>query len=113
MIYKNKFWHRKTSSIALLHTHKTPQFELSDALKQQLRTEHVDSRALQEIINTLFHYDVLPSTNMPVLICWFVGPAAILIENLSEHLIGQICHEVLCSYLNISPEKYPLVQTLR
>ncbi|CAF5121662.1 unnamed protein product, partial [Rotaria socialis] len=68
---------------------------------------------VQDIANMLFHYDVLPSTDIPVLICWLVGPTAVAAENLSEQLIGQICHEVLCRYLNIPQEKNQPVQILR
>ncbi|CAF1041616.1 unnamed protein product [Rotaria sordida] len=113
MIYKKKFWSRHINSIVLLHTKKDLSFEISDELRQQLQIERVDSDMFKEIVNMLFHYDVLPSTDIPVLICWFVGPTAIMIENLSEKLIGQVCHEVLCNYLNIVQEKYQPVRILK
>ncbi|CAF3307332.1 unnamed protein product [Rotaria socialis] len=113
LIYKKKFWHRKASSIVLLHMDKDRSFEISDALRQKLQVERVDSQIVQDIANMLFHYDVLPSTDIPVLICWLVGPTAVAAENLSEQLIGQICHEVLCRYLNIPQEKNQPVQILR
>lgn len=113
MIYKKKFWQRKASSIALLHTNKHQPLEISDFLQQQLHAEQVDPNVLQEIVQTIFHFDVLPSTDIPVLICWFVGQAAIMIEKLSERLVGQICHEVLCQFLNIPQDKNQLVRTLR
>ncbi len=75
--------------------------------------ERVNPEILQEIIDMIFHYDVLPSTNVPVLICWFAGSAAVMIETLSTQLVGQICHEVLCNYLNIAHEKHQLVHVLK
>ncbi|CAF3995984.1 unnamed protein product, partial [Rotaria sp. Silwood1] len=57
---------------------------MSDGLRQQLHAERVDSDMFKEIVNMLFHFDVLPSTDIPVLIGWLVGPAAVMIENLSE-----------------------------
>lgn len=59
---------------------------------------------LRKIIESIFQYDVPPSTQQPVLLCWFGGEAAVLIEDFDENLIGDICHEVLCFYLNISPK---------
>ncbi|CAF2812249.1 unnamed protein product [Rotaria sp. Silwood2] len=86
---------------------------MSDGLREQLHAERVDTDIFNAIVSMLFHFDVLPSTDIPVLICWFVGPAAIMIENLSEKLVGQICHEVLCNCLNIAQEKYQPVRTLK
>lgn len=113
LIYRKKFWRQNASSIALLHTQKQSQFEMSDGLRQQLQAERVDPQAFQSIVQMLFHYDVLPSTDIPVLICWFVGPPAELIEKLSEQLVGQICHEVLCSYMNIAHESHSPVRVLK
>ena len=113
MIYKKKFWRSNASSIALLHTRKDQSFEMSDALRQQMQAERVDPQMLQELVRMLFQYDVLTSTDQPVLICWFVGSAALLMESLSTQLIGQLCHEVLCSYLNIDQQKYQPVHVLR
>ncbi|CAF4838273.1 unnamed protein product, partial [Rotaria magnacalcarata] len=48
---------------------KDRPFEISDALRQNLQVERVDSQIVQDIANMLFHYDVLPSTDIPVLIC--------------------------------------------
>lgn len=113
LVYKKKFWSKKASSIVLLHTNRQFQFEMSDQLREQLQNERVDPVVFDEIVRMLFHYDVLPSTDIPVLICWFVGPAAIMMEKLSEQLVGQICHEVVCSFLRISWQKYPLDQVVR
>jgi hypothetical protein len=113
MIYKKKFWHQKAKGIALLHTEKRQAFQISDTLKQQLNVERVNPEIFQEIVDMIFHYDVLPSTDVPVLICWFAGSTAVTIENLSTQLIGQICHEVLCNYLNVPHEKYQLVDVLK
>ena len=113
MIYKKKFWRHKANSIAILHTQKHQNFEMSDVLRQQLYAERVDPEIFQEIADMLFHYDVLPSTNIPVLICWLVGPPAVMIESLSEQLVGQICHEVLCSYLNVAQQNYQPVKILK
>ena len=63
-------------------------------------------KSIPTLSTRLFHYDVLPSTNVPLLICWFVGSTAIMIEKLSDQFAGQICHEVLCSGLNISSENF-------
>ncbi|CAF4537313.1 unnamed protein product [Rotaria sp. Silwood1] len=113
LIYKKKFWNRHISHIALLHTKKDLSFEMSDGLRQQLHAERVDSDMFKEIVNMLFHFDVLPSTDIPVLIGWLVGPAAVMIENLSEQLVGQICHEVLCHCMNIAQETYQPVRVLK
>ena len=101
------------TEIVLLHTRKNPSFEMSDGLRQQLNAERVNPQMLEEMVQMLFHYDVLPSTDTPVLISWFVGPVAMMMERLDTKLVGQICHEVLCNYLKISPQKYPLVNVFR
>lgn len=113
LVYKKKFWRKRGSSIALLHTNRQCQFEMSDQLREQLQNERVDPAVFDEIVRMLFHYDALPSTDVPVLICWFVGPAAIMMEKLSEQLVGQICHEVVCGFLRISWQKYPLERVIR
>jgi hypothetical protein len=113
LIYKNRFWSSNASSIVLLHTQASSKIEISDKLQQQLQAEQVDPSMFQEMVRMIYHYDVLPSTNIPVLICWFVGAPAIMIENLSEQLVGQTCHEVLCNHLNIPQEKYPPVRILK
>jgi hypothetical protein len=86
MICKNKFWPQNANSIALLHMEKCQSFEISDTLKQQLDMERVDPEILQQIADMIFHYDVLPSTDVPVLICWFAGSVAVMIETLSTQL---------------------------
>lgn len=86
---------------------------MSDTLKQLLTAERVPQGTFQEIVRMLFHYDVLPSTRKPVLVCWLAGPAAVMAETLSSHAIGLICHEVLCNYMNVDQKKYRPVQTLR
>lgn len=113
LIYKKRFWGKKASSIVLLHTDRQSKFDMSDQLREQLAHEHVDPAIFDEIVRMLFHYDVLPSTSIPVLISWFVGPAAIMMEGLSEQLVGQICHEVVCSFLQVPWQKFPLERVLR
>jgi hypothetical protein len=113
LIYKKRFWDAKATEITLLHTQRHPSFEMSDGLREQLNAERVDSRILQEIVQMLFHFDVLLSTDTPVLICWFVGQAGIMMERLNPQLVGQICHEVLCHSLKIPHQKYPLANVLR
>jgi hypothetical protein len=102
MIYEKRFWPEKVKGISLLHTGKQLSFELSESLKELLNVEKIDADVVNTIIEAIYTYDVLPSTDIPVLICWFGGPAAVLLEDLSEKAIGQICHEVLCNCLNIS-----------
>ena len=113
MIYKENFWGKKFSSIVLLHTQKPEAFEMSAWLRERLLAERVDPQIFDEIVHTVFHFDVLPSTKEPILICWFAGPAAVMIEALSDPLAGQICHEVLCSYLGESYKKSPPLQILK
>ena len=113
LIYKKRFWRSKTSSIVLLHTQKRNNIRFSESLRTKFNEENVQSELVDAIIEMLFHYDVLPSSSIPVLICWFVGPSAIEMERLSDGLVGQLCHEVLCNYLNISPESHPLDQVVK
>lgn len=113
MVYKKKFWRPDATGIVVLHTEKRPLLEISDRLRQYLTAERVDLNMVQEIAQSLYHYDVLPSTDIPVLVCWFSGPAALMIENLSTELVGQICHEVLCRYLDVAHTNYQPVQLLK
>ncbi|CAF1377521.1 unnamed protein product [Adineta steineri] len=113
LIYTNKFWRENADSIKLLHTRKHQIFEMSDMLRQQLHDERIDPNVVQEIAHELSYCGVLPSTNIPVLICWFAGPIALIIENLNEQIVGQICHETICSYLKVDQNSYPLVRTLK
>ncbi len=100
MIYEKAIWPKDVYEIIVLHTHKEQRIELSESLN----TEKADVQTVNTIIKAIHRYDVLPSTDVPVLICWFGGLAAVLSENLSEQVIGQICHEVLCNYLDLSPQ---------
>lgn len=86
----------------LLHTEKEKLIELSQTIKQILNDDKIDVKIIEDIIESIHRYDVLPSIDTPVLICWFGGPGALLIEDLNESIVGQICHEVLSYYLNIS-----------
>lgn len=104
MVYDKNFWPEDIYDIILLHTEKEQSIELSESLKEILNNEKIDLQIIKTIIEAIHRYDVLPSTDIPVLISWFGGPAALLIEDLSEMIIGQICHEVLCHYLDISSE---------
>ncbi|UJR19656.1 hypothetical protein I4U23_022791 [Adineta vaga] len=113
LVYKKKFWRQSANSIILLHTRKNQLFEMSDKLGQLLSGIQVDPNIAQEIAHGLSYCDVLPSTNIPVLVCWFGGPAAIMIENINEQAIGQICHEIICSYLKIDQERYQPIRTLK
>ena len=110
---KNRFWPEKIREIILLHTEKQLSFELSESLKELLNVENIDSQVVSTIIQSIHRYDVLPSTDTPVLICWFGGPAAVLLEDLSEKLLGQICHEVLGNYLNRSTELNEPIHVLK
>ncbi|CAF1271176.1 unnamed protein product [Adineta steineri] len=101
MVYEKSFWPEDNYLIILLHTQKQKLLTLVESLKALLNTKETD---IQTIIEAIHMYEVLSSAEVPVLICWFGGPAALLLENLSEKVIGQICHEVLCNYLNISSE---------
>jgi hypothetical protein len=104
MIYEKAIWPKDVYEIIVLQTHKEQRIELSESLKELLNTEKTDVQTVNTIIKSIHRYDVLPSTDVPVLICWFGGLAAVLSENLSEKVIGRICHEVLCNYLDISPQ---------
>ena len=95
LVYEKQFWPKNVQEIILLHT--------SDEFISSL-DEEIDPHVLKTIIQSIHRYDVLPSTETPVLICWFGGSAALLLEDLSESLIGRICHQVLCQSLNLSPD---------
>jgi hypothetical protein len=113
MIYEKEFWPEGVDQIILLHTQEEQSFELSESLRELLNTEKVHTQTVNTIIEAIYRFDVLPSTNIPVLTCWFGGPAAVLLENLSEKVISQICHEVLCNYLNISSDLNQPTRTLK
>ncbi len=104
MVYEKRFWPEDINVIILLQTKNNQSIEFSETLKEMLKNENMDTEVMKTILQTIHQYDILPSTDVPVLITWFGGPAAILLEDLSEKLIGQICHEVLCYYLNLAPE---------
>ncbi|CAF1140308.1 unnamed protein product [Adineta ricciae] len=113
LIYKKKFWRQSANSIILLHTQENHLFEMSDTLRQLLSNGSIDPSVVQEVAHGLSYCDVLPCTDIPVLVCWFGGPAAITIENFTEQFIGQICHETICSYLKIDQDRYPPVRVLK
>ncbi|CAF3870832.1 unnamed protein product [Rotaria sordida] len=113
MIYEKLFWPENVGDIILLQAQKQKSIEFSNSLKNLLKTEKIDIQLINTIIEAIHRYVVLPSTNIPILICWFGGPAAVLLEDLSEYIIGQICHEVLCYYLNISFKLNPLIRVLK
>ncbi len=104
LVYDKSFWPEDINDIILLNTEKEQSIELSESLKNILNNEKIDAQIIKTIIEAIHRYDVLPSTDVPVLISWFGGPAALLIEDLSEIIIGQICHEILCHYLDIPLE---------
>jgi len=113
MVYETMFWPEDICDIILLHTDKQQAIELSESLKELLNNEKVNIQIVKTIIEAIHRYDVLPSTDIPVLITWFGGQAALLIEDLSEIIVGQICHEVLCHYLNISSELNKPIRILK
>jgi hypothetical protein len=113
MIYEKSFWPENVQKIILLHTDKQLCLELSESLKELLDAEKIDAQIVKIIIETIHRYDVFSSTDIPVLICWFGGPGAVLLENLSDKLIGQICHEVLCNYLSLSPKLNEPIRVLK
>ena len=102
MIYSQKFWPENINEIILLQTQTHQSSELSIACRDLAERERIDAQRIKTIMESIHRYDVLPSTDVPVLVCWFGGSAAVLLEDLSDHLIGQVCHEVLCYYLNVS-----------
>lgn len=105
MIYSERFWPENAGEFNLLNN-RPQDFKPSDRLRSLMKNGNVDSNTFNDIVKNIFHYDVLPSTDLPVLICWFVGSAAVLTEKLSKELAGQICHEVLCSALKISQDQH-------
>ncbi|CAF5220704.1 unnamed protein product, partial [Rotaria magnacalcarata] len=102
LIYEKRFWPDAVGKIMLLDRQKQKSIEFSDSLKTLIKIEQIDERVVNTIIEAVHRYDELRSTNVPILICWFGGSAAVLIEDINENIIGQICHEVLCYYLNLS-----------
>lgn len=114
MIYDKSFWPEDVNEIILLHTEEQQSIELSESIqKELLKNENIDVQTIQMIIQAIHRYDVLPSTDIPVLITWFGGPAALVIEDFSAEIIGQICHEVLCNCLNISSKFNQPIRTLK
>ena len=101
VIYSHKFWPENINEIILLQTQTHRSSELSIACRDLAERENIDAQTIKTIMESIHRYDVLPSSNVPVLVCWFGGDAAVLLEELSDHLIGQVCHEVLCHYLNV------------
>ncbi|CAF2434571.1 unnamed protein product [Rotaria sp. Silwood2] len=112
-VYEKSFWPDNVGDIILLHAQKQKSIQFSDSLKNLLKTEKIDVQVVNTIIEAIHRYEVLPSTNVPIIICWFGGPAAVLLEDLSEYIIGQICHEVLCYYLNISSKLNKIIRVLK
>jgi hypothetical protein len=104
MVYEKRFWSEDTDVMILLHIEKKQSIQFSESLNEMFKNENVNTQIIETILQAIHQYDVLPSTDIPVLITWFGGPAALLLEDLSENLIGQICHEVLCYYSNIPSE---------
>lgn len=82
-------------------------------MKTLIKTENIDDRIVNTIVEAIYRYDELPSTNVPILICWFGGPAAVLLEDLNDSIIGSICHEVLSYYLNLSPDLNQFTRVLK
>jgi hypothetical protein len=113
MVYEKSIWPENICEIVILRTDKQRSIELSESLKDMFKHENVDNQVIETIIQTIHRYDVLPSTDIPVLISWFGGPAALLLEDLSENLLGQLCHEVLCYYLNISSESNQPIRIIK
>ena len=113
MIYEKSFWPANVDEILLLHTQKPSRIEFSQSLKTLLDSEKIDVQTVQTIAQAIHRYDVLTSTDVPVLVSWFGGPAAVLIEDFSERFIAQICHEVLCAYLNLPADLHPPVKALK
>lgn len=113
MFYDKCFWPKTVNKMILLTKKNSRSIEFSETLKELLNTEKVDHETVNTIIQAIYQYDKFSSTDAPVLFCWFAGQAAVLIENLSERVIGQICHEVLCSYLNISSTSNQLTRVFK
>lgn len=105
LVYKKAFWSSDISEILVLNTIKE---RLSDAFEKYKQNPDI-----RKIIESIFQFDVIPSTKVPVLLCWFGGEAALLIEDFDENLVGAICHEVLCFYLNVSPEHNRPIRVLK
>ncbi|CAF1341824.1 unnamed protein product [Rotaria magnacalcarata] len=113
LIYEKRFWPDAVGKIMLLDRQKQKSIEFSDSLKTLIKIEQIDERVVNTIIEAVHRYDELRSTNVPILICWFGGSAAVLIEDINENIIGQICHEVLCYYLNLSSKLNKLNRVLK
>lgn len=67
--------------------------------------QQINPKLCQQIIEGIFHYDVLSSSNIPVLICWFTDSAA--------EITGQICHEFVKHCLNLPPDEHQLVNVFK
>ena len=113
LVYEKQFWPKDISEIFLLHIEKQSVEDFAKSLKEIFQNETIDIEMIRIIIEAIHRYDVLPSTDTPVLITWFGGPAAVLIEDFHSDLIGQICHRVLCHSLNISPGLNQPIRTLK
>ncbi|UJR27003.1 hypothetical protein I4U23_008308 [Adineta vaga] len=113
LIYEKRFWPENVKEIIVLHTEKQPIIDLSNLLKELLDSTNIDVQTIRIIIEGIHRYDILPSTDTPILLCWFGGQSAVLVENFSEKVIGQICHEVLCYHLTISSKLNPIINILK
>ncbi|CAF4155074.1 unnamed protein product, partial [Rotaria magnacalcarata] len=112
LIYENTidFWPANAADIYLLHDRNAP-IKFNDEQLEFLATHNVDSKVAQLILNTLFY--VAPSHEYRVLTCWFGGRAALLAENISEIVLGRLCHDTLWQYLaGVDKNKRP-VHTIR
>ena len=101
-MYEQRFWSPETKHIVVLHTREISAIPWSDRLK----AAQVNEETLKTLVRAIHRYDVLPSSDVPVLICWFGGAAAVLLEDLAEDIMGGICHEVLCYYLQASADAH-------
>ena len=113
MVYEKPLWPKSVSEIFLVHPDKESIIDLASSLKKIFVDEKIDMEIIRQIVAAIHRYDVLPSTETPVLITWFGGPAAMLIEDFPVQIIGQICHRVLCHSLNISAESNQPIRTLK
>lgn len=99
-MYEQPFWSPETKHIVLLHTKDLSAIQWSDLIK----SKQINDETLKMFVRAIHRYDVLSSTKIPILICWFGGEAAVRLEEFSDEFIGQISHEVLCFYLGVDAD---------
>jgi hypothetical protein len=96
--------------IGLVHIDCAPL--LSDEQKAFLADQGADVYCAQSVMDAIV-YVGRPSTSDHAVVLWISGHAALDMENLSDTVLGRICHDVLCHFLDGASSLNQPVQTIR